>query len=581
MHRWGPLALAALVAAVLTGLLAMQTPGSACSGLPIMVASSEEKSQLLSDLAGSFNATHPMVGSQCVTVRVVRKASGATEQALVTGWNDSVDGPKPDVWSPAAVTWILLLDQALAGQHRSAMASVDSPSLCRSPLVIAMPRPMADAIEARGQPIGWSDLFQLATDPGGWSRYGHPEFGAFQLAKTNPLISTSGLHALIGTYFAASGRSSNLTSEVLTQPKVAGFVSGVERAVVHYGDSVSNFLLNLQAADDSNRALTFVSAIVMEEKEVWDYNQGNPTGNPATLGQHPLPKVPLVAIYPKEGTLAADHPYAILDAPWVTSDKRLAAEAFLQYLQGAQAQARFQAEGFRDKRGIPGPIIARANGLRPELPGAYLQLPPAPIIQAVQASWSLVRKRARILLLIDSSALASCLDASRFAQSVRTGLKQLAGDDQAGAWVFPGSGSGAPPYTQLVPVQPLQADEAALQGAIAALKPSSGPVALYSSLQAAVNAMATNIDPSRINAVLLISAGRSTDPGDAPRFPTLTSVTTLAGQIPGVHVFTIAVGNHRDRANLRLIALEGKGASYDACDPASVGRALNAVISNF
>jgi len=48
-----------------------------------------------------------------------------------------------------------------------------------------------------------------------------------------------------------------------------------------------------------------------------------------------------------------------------------------------------------------------------------------------------------------------------------------------------------------------------------------------------------------------------------------------------VHVFTIAVGNHRDRANLRLIALEGKGASYDACDPASVGRALNAVISNF
>jgi len=555
MHRWGPLALAALVAVVLTGLLATQVPGSACSSLAITVTSSEEKSQLLNDLAGSFNATH-----QCVSVRVVRAKSGATEQALAAGWNDSMDGPKPDVWSPAAVTWILLLNQALAGQHRAAMAQ---------------------AIELSGQPIGWSDLFQLASDPSGWSRYGHPEFGAFQLAKTDPLLSTSGLHALIGTYFAASGRSSNLTSDVLNEPSVASFVSGVERTVVHYGDSVSNFLLNLQAADDGNRALTFVSAIAMEEKEVWDYNQGNPTGNPATLGQHPLPRVPLVAIYPKEGTLAADHPYAILDAPWVTSDKRRAAGAFLQYLQSTPAQARFQAEGFRDQRGSAGPLIAPANGLRPELPGAYLQLPPAPVIQAVQASWSLVRRRARILLLIDSSALAGCLDASRFAQSLRTGLKQLAADDQAGAWVFPGTGSAAPPYSQLAPVQLLQADGATLQGAISALKSSSGRVALYSALQAAVSAMASSIDASRINAVLLISAGRSTDPDDAARFPTLNSVSTLAAQIPGVHVFTIAVGNNRDRANMRQIALEGKGASYDACDPASVGRALNAVISNF
>ena len=265
MHRWGPLALAALVAVVLTGLLATQVPGSACSSLAITVTSSEEKSQLLNDLAGSFNATH-----QCVSVRVVRAKSGATEQALAAGWNDSMDGPKPDVWSPAAVTWILLLNQALAGQHRAAMAPVNSPSLCRSPLVIGMPRPMAQAIELSGQPIGWSDLFQLASDPSGWSRYGHPEFGAFQLAKTDPLLSTSGLHALIGTYFAASGRSSNLTSDVLNEPSVASFVSGVERTVVHYGDSVSNFLLNLQAADDGNRALTFVSAIAMEEKEVWD-----------------------------------------------------------------------------------------------------------------------------------------------------------------------------------------------------------------------------------------------------------------------------------------------------------------------
>jgi Ca-activated chloride channel homolog len=583
MHRWGPLAVATLVAVMLTGLVAIQAPrSSSCRSLPITVASSEEKSQLLSDLAANFNATHPMVGNQCVTVRVVRKASGAAEQALAAGWNEAVDGPRPDAWSPAAVTWILLLDQQLTTLRRSPMAPVNSPSLCWSPLVIGMPLPMAQAIEASGQPIGWSDLLGLAGDPKGWSRYGHPEYGAFQLAKTNPLTSTSGLHALIGTYFAASGRSSNLTPAVLSGPTVVSFVTGVERAVVHYGDSVSNFLLDLQAADDANRALTYVSAIAMEEKEVWDYNQGNPTGDPAKIGQHPLPKVPLVAIYPKEGTLKADHPYAILDAPWVTPAKRSAAQEFLQYLQAAPAQARFQTAGFRDQRGIPGLVISSANGMRPELPGAYLQLPPAPVIQAVQASWSSVRKRARVLLVIDSSALASGLDARRFAQSVAAGFKQLAGDDQAGAWVLPGpGGASALPYVDLVSVAPLRGDAATLEGDIGALKPSTGRIALYSSLQAAVTAMATNIDPSRINAVLLISAGRSTDPGDTARFATLSAVSAIAGQIPGVHVFTIAVGKNPDRANLHLVALEGKGASYDASDPTSVSRALAAVISNF
>jgi Ca-activated chloride channel homolog len=578
VHRWGPLAVATLVAVVLTGMMAMQLPHSSCSRLPITVASSEEKSQLLSDLAGSFNATHPTVGNQCVSVRVTRKASGAAEQALAAGWkNEAVDGPRPDVWSPAAVTWILLLNQASAAP----IAPVNTPSLFRSPLVIGMPQPMAQAIEARGQPFGWSDLFALAADPSGWSRYGHPEFGPFQLAKTNPLISTSGLHALIGTYFAASGRSSNLTTAVLSDPTVTGFVGGVERSVVHYGDSVSNFLQNLQSADDANRALSYVSAIAMEEKEVWDYNQGNPTGDPRTLDQHPLPKVPLVAIYPKEGTLAADHPYAILDAPWVTRDKRLAAQAFLQYLQSGPVQARFQAAGFRDQHGLPGPVIIAANGLRPELPGAYLQLPPAPVIQAVQASWTTLRKRARILLVIDSSALASGLDAKRLAQSVSAGLKQLAGDDQAGAWVLPGAAGSSAAYTELVSVQPLQGDAATLDADIGALQPPTRRIALYLSLQAALNAMAANLDAARINAVVLISGGRSTDPGDAGRFTTLTAVSRLASQVPGVHVFTIAVGKDPDRANLHQVALEGKGASYDASDPTSVSRALAAVISNF
>jgi Ca-activated chloride channel family protein len=219
--------------------------------------------------------------------------------------------------------------------------------------------------------------------------------------------------------------------------------------------------------------------------------------------------------------------------------------------------------------------------MRPELPGAYLQLPPASVIQAVQASWSTLRKRARVLLVMDASALSSGVDADHLAQSVSAGLEKLAGDDQVGAWELPGATGSSLTYIVLEPVQPGKADAARIVQEIRSMKRATGGIALYTSLRAAASTLSTNLDPSRINAIVLISAGRSTDPGDAPRFTTLTALTALAGQTPGVHVFTVALGKNADRSNLHLIALEGKGASYDASDPASVSRALAAVISNF
>ena len=145
-------------------------------------------------------------------MKVQQAASGAAEKALARGWDDKTDGPRPDVWSPAATSWIVLLRQ-----HRSSLdfagglVAEDAPSLLQSPLVIAMPRPMAEALGWPRREIGWSDVLQLASDPSGWGSRGHAEWGDFRLAKTNPNISTSGLHALIGTYFAATGRSSDLT----------------------------------------------------------------------------------------------------------------------------------------------------------------------------------------------------------------------------------------------------------------------------------------------------------------------------------------------------------------------------------
>jgi len=256
-------------------------PVNASSCLTLKVLASSEKAALLSGVAADFNKSGATLSGQCVQVKVLSKASGAAEQALARGWDEKVDGPAPDVWSPASTAWVVLLRQRLKSDTAPMLPDA-IPHLAFSPLVIAMPKPMAVTLGWPSTPIGWSDILTLARDPAGWGRLGHPEWGAFHLGKTNPNLSTSGLNALIGAYFAATGVTGDLSVDRLNDPKVVDFVKGVESSVVHYGDISLTFLQNLQAADDHGAALSYVSAIAIEEKSIWDYNHGNPSGNPAS-----------------------------------------------------------------------------------------------------------------------------------------------------------------------------------------------------------------------------------------------------------------------------------------------------------
>ena len=88
--------------------------------------------------------------------------------------------------------------------------------------------------------------------------FGHPEWGPFRLGKTNPNFSTSGLSALIAQTYAATGGTSGLTAEDLADPAVVDFATGVESAVVHYGDTTLTFLNNLYRADQRGTSLTYV-----------------------------------------------------------------------------------------------------------------------------------------------------------------------------------------------------------------------------------------------------------------------------------------------------------------------------------
>ena len=161
--------------------------------LQLAVTASSEKAALLGEIAADYNDTDPQAGGECVNVVVTSKSSGATMDALSRGWDERVDGPRPDVWSPAASSWVVLLRQRTASADRPNLVPDEYENIAWSPLVVAMPKPMAEALGWPKAQIGWETLFDLAQDPAGWGAYGHPGMGRVQAREDQPELLDLGV----------------------------------------------------------------------------------------------------------------------------------------------------------------------------------------------------------------------------------------------------------------------------------------------------------------------------------------------------------------------------------------------------
>jgi Ca-activated chloride channel family protein len=553
----------------------------------LTLISSPEKAEVVKRVA----AAYPGTGGRCVRLTVVSEASGATMAKLLRGWNEPSDGARPDVWSPSSTSWLKLLERRGTRGDLPGLVPVEVPSMTVSPQVIAMPRPMAEALGWPRRRLGWREMLDLASDPRGWAAHGHPEWGRFKLGKTNPNYSTSGLSATVGAYFAATGRANDLTVADVAAPRVRAFVGGVEQSVVHYGESSVPFLVNLRRADDQGAAMSYISAVCVEEQSVWNYNQGSPSSDPAEIGRNPRPKVPLVAIYPREGVLVADHPYAVLTAPWVDDAKRAAAAAFLDYVRGREGRQQFQRAAFRGHDGSAGPTIGPADGLDPNEPASRLALPSAEVLDKVVASWATLRKRANAVVVVDVSGSmadevrgtgSSKLDLAKAAAS--NALAEFSSDDQVGLWIFSTELDGTRDHRELVPIGPMGAAVGGRRRAevmrerIAGLQPGGG-TGLYDTSLAAHGLVDSRASRRTINAVILLTDGRNEDDGISLE-NLLPRLRTERGD-EAVRLFAIAYGDDADLGVLRRIAETTGGVGYDSLDPTRIAEVFAAVVSNF
>ncbi|MFL6119799.1 substrate-binding domain-containing protein [Actinophytocola sp.] len=585
--KW-PVSLALVV--VLGALLGIWRPWTSASApartdcVPLEVSVSTEKDELLAEFAESYNAARRTFGDgKCARVHTTGLTSGTAQTALADGWPTAAVGgrPRPQVWLPTSSLWLELLRYAghgdlIVGTPRAVTSSV---------LVVAMPERMAKAMRDRDDDIGWADILTLAQDERGWGAFGHPEWGRFVLGRDNPHYSTSGLAATVATYFAAVGRLSGITEADLANGAVTSFVHGIESSVLRYGKDATEFMGDLYEQDRGRASdEPSVSAVVVQEQLVYLYNRGAPTGDLTDLDRGQRPHERMVAVYPREGTIELDHPFVVLSS--ASAAQRAAAADFYAFLTEGAQQQRFIDLGFRAlaHRERPTSTLADTVGGSARSTQQFVTPPEPAVLHAMQQAWDGTRKRARVLLVIDVSGSmnepvnaqdpnsGTKLDLVK--PAAKRGLKLLGDDDQVGIWTF------ADDRAQLLPMSRVGNVRPQLDGIIDGLTTGSD-TALYKTTCAAKNELQAGIDPSRINAVIVLSDGRNHPADDAGRAALLQCVDA-ANQETSVRIFTVPYGADADTELLGKIADVTKAQYYDAAiDPKNIDEVMVSVFSNF
>jgi Ca-activated chloride channel homolog len=561
----------------------------ACRGgsLPLQVVISPDQAGVVTQAAAEYERRRPAVDDRCVDVQVRGTDSAEAAAALSGGWDEATQGPAPDVWVPASSAWALQVALRQQATKQDVLIPLEYPKLATTPMVMAMPKPMAETLGWPRSTLGWKDLLGAVVNQEGWKAFGHPEWGAFKLGKTDANLSTPGLEALIAAVFAATGQTSELSVETLVkeEDKLRQLILGLERAPGQDADTPATFLANLQQADQAGQALNFVSAVPLDEKSVWDYNRGNASGL-EDGAERAKPDVPLVAIYPKEGTLEADHPWVVLRAPWVNDAKRRAAAEFLDYLRSEPIQERFQAAGFRTSEGRPGPQLSQANGLLPDQPSRVLA-PPAPkVVAAALESWNAARKRSNVLAVYDVSGSMKEEVPGTGGRTKMDIVKEAAGQALAlfapetnlGTWVFSTNLVGNRDWAESVPIGPTNARlpdgkirRQVLAEALARLQATNGDTGLYDTTLAAFRAVQRSYAPQRINIVVLLTDGINDDPsGGIDRAELLRRLKAEQDKERPVRIITIAYGANADAASLKMIADATGGLAFVSRDPRDI-----------
>jgi Ca-activated chloride channel homolog len=506
----------------------------------LIVAYGSEKKSWLEEQVRAFGESHAKTSSgRPIAIELRSMGSGEAVQEIVAG------RLKPHVFSPASLAYIGLLNQAWQSRPGAAPGlgagkpiAPDGEPVVLSPVVIAMWKPMAEALGWPGKELGWADLIRVAQNGRGWGALGHPEWGAFKLGHTHPEFSNSGLLSVLAEAYAGAGKTRGLSDVDVGQPATREFVTRVEETIVHYGKSTGFF-----ADKMLERGPSYLSAAVLYENLVVE-SYSRKTDAP----------FPIVAIYPVEGTFWSDHPYSVLDAEWVGADERGAAQAFLTFLKARPAQERALALGFRpaDPSIATAAPIDAAHGADAKQPQTVLEVPPAPVLERLLAAWREIKKPTAVTLVFDVSGSMKGRPLAEAKAGARAFLSALHDRDDVTLVFF--NNQVMPPFG------PVRVDKGRAE-LIERVEQTiaHGGTALYDAVAAAYDgALARQrAAPGRIHAVVVMTDGR-----DENSRSTLEQLSRRFNREDDpLKLFAIAYGQGADDSVLGAMAEAAQGTS--------------------
>ena len=538
---------------------------SACGALGDVIGSSvtvsivygSEKREWLEPLVQQYNDARNQT-SEGNTIVVEATAMGSIESV-----RGIIEGTiQPTVWSPASSVYVPVANSEWKKSHPDDLVTGSPNDLVLSPVVIAMWRPMAQALGWPDKALGWEDIAQLAISEEGWSAYGHPEWGQFKFGHTHPAYSNSGIVSIIAETYAGLGKQRGLTESDLQSAELKEFMSEVESSVIHYGTSTGFFGERM-----FERGPSYLSAAVLYENLIVAQETKRINGQSS--------QIPVVAIYPKEGTFWSNHPYAVLNAPWVTAEQKEAAGLFETFLLDKLQQLKSLEFGFRPADpSIPltSPLDTQ-HGVDTNQPQTILEIPSAPVIEGIQALWEQTKKPVDLIVVMDISGSMEGDKITTARASLLQFVQKLDDRDRLQIDLFSSD------VSTLTPLTPIGDKRQQVLDSVSGIF-EQGDTSLYDATLRAYQDLQANGDPKHIRAIVVLTDGQDTA-STATLQQVIDEITASESEGGNaIKVFTIAFGDDADKTVLEAIANPSGGRQYDS-SPENIQKIYDGIATFF
>ncbi|MEV0326552.1 VWA domain-containing protein [Micromonospora echinospora] len=547
-------ALVVVVAGSWFGYRQLARPG--CSGqVELTVAAAPEIAPVVQAAAAQWADEGAAAGGTCITVQV--SAQEPVEVAAAVAGKHGVTLPgvgqasgtaiTPDVWVPDSSTWLLRIRNSGA----TAFAPGNGGSIARSPVVVAMPEPVATRLGWPQQKLTWADLVrQMNTDT------------KLRTGIVEPTRDAAGLAGLLALTAAAGAGGGDRQ-----QAKTAAL-----RALATGRSALRQDLLaRFPRSSDPAALAAGLGAAALSEEDVIAYNRTQPP-------------VPLTALYLDPSPLPLDYPYAVL--PGIEPAKASAAEVLFGALSAPAFRDRLAGQALRGPDGVGGagfdaPAGAPAGGVVPQGSGGTAAGGPDPsALDAAVSGWSIATQAGRMLCVIDVSGsmkqpVPTAGNATREQVTVAAALRgmELVDDSWAvGLWTFSTEMVGRRDYRELVPIGPLSNQRSQLRTALQAIRPTpDGDTGLYDTVLAAYRTVQDDWEPGRVNSLVLFTDGKNEDADGISQRELLTELTRIADPERPVQVVIIGIGGDVSRVELEAITKVTGGGVFVTEDPNKIG----------